>query len=99
MKGKQKLRNLGLNEGEDVLVVAAPGEGVLLVHLPKVLTESSVPGVLDRMKNALEKLKTSYEYTLTHPAYLAYTILEPRIGRPKIMLLNPRAKKKRKISR
>jgi hypothetical protein len=86
MKGKQKLRGLGLNVGEDVLVVAVRGEGTLLVHLPKVVTESTIPEILDRMKIALDKLNASYKYTVIHQEQLFRLLAQPQTWTRKVRL-------------
>ena len=93
MKGRQKLDHLGLDVGEDVLVVAARGEGILLVHLPKVVTESTIPEILDRMKIALDKLNASYQYTMIHQEQLFRLLAQPRTWTKKFRII-PKTKKK-----
>lgn len=93
MKGRQKLRGLGLDVGEDVLVVAAPGEGILLVHLPKVVTESTIPEILDRIKIALDKLNESYQYTMMHQEQLFRLLARPRMWAKKVRILRETKKK------
>ena len=93
MKGRQKLDHLGLDVGEDVLVVAARGEGILLVHLPKVVTESTIPEILDRMKIALDKLNASYQYTMIHQEQLFRLLAQPRTWTKKVRIITKTKKK------
>jgi len=92
MRGRQKLDDLGLKLGEDVLIVAAPGEGTLLVRLPKVVTESTMPQILDRIKIAIEKLGESYRYTVMHPRQLREILT--RTWTKKVRLIRQPGKKR-----
>ena len=93
MKGRKKLGGIGLDVGEDVLVVAVRGEGILLVHLPKVVTESTIPEILDRMKIALDKLNASYQYTVMHQEQLFRLLAQPRTWAKKVRIFRKTKKR------
>lgn len=86
MKGRRNLGGLGLKLGEDVLVVAAPDEGILLVRLPKVVTGSTILQILDRMKIAIDKLAASYQYTVMHQEQLFRLLAQPRRWTKKVRI-------------
>ncbi|MGB9024050.1 MAG: hypothetical protein WCC94_11550 [Candidatus Bathyarchaeia archaeon] len=94
MKGRQNLGGLGLKVGEDVLVVAAPSEGILLVRLPKVVTGSTIPQILDRMKIAIDKLAASYQYTVIHQEQLFRLLARPRTWAKKVRVLSKKPRSK-----
>jgi hypothetical protein len=94
MKGRRNLGGLGLKVGEDVLVVAAPSEGILLVRLPKVVTGSTIPQILDRMKIAIDKLAASYQYMVMHQEQLYDILARPRTWTKNVQLLRQPGKKR-----
>lgn len=93
MKGRRNIASLGLKIGEDVLVVAAPNEGILVVRLPKVVTGSTIPQILDRMKIAIDKLAATYQYTVMHQEQLFRLLAQPRRWTKKVRILRETKKR------
>jgi len=92
-KGRENLEHIGLEVGKPVLVVGVPGEAVLLVSLPKVLVETNISEILDRVKVAVDKLNASYQYTVMHQEQLFRLLAQPRTWAKKFRIL-PKTKKR-----